>query len=119
MKNYDRMDRVNELVKRELGERIEREVAAEVNGLLTVTGVRVAPDLRSARVMISFLGPEPERKKVLPLLERERGDLQHALAAHTALKYTPVLDFRLDSSLERGDHVLGLIDEIEGHDDTE
>lgn len=117
MKDYDRMLRVNELVKREVSERIERDIAAEVKGLVTVTAVKVAQDLRSARVMISVLGAKPET--VLRLLERDRPELQRALATNTSLKYTPILHFRLDRSLEKADQVLEILDELETNDDEE
>lgn len=116
MKDYDRMLRVNELVKRELSEGIERDIAAEVNGLVTVTSAKVAPDLRSARVMISVLGAKEEA--VLEMLERDRADLQNTLARNTSLKYTPILDFRIDRSLEKADEVLDIIDELD-IDDTD
>ncbi len=117
MKDYDRMLRVNELVKRELSERIERDIAAEAQGLVTVTAVKVAPDLRSARVMVSVLGAKGGT--VLKMLERDRADLQHTLARNTSLKYTPILDFRIDRSLEKADEVLDIIDELDIDDNDQ
>lgn len=117
MKDYDRMLRVNELVKRELSERIERDIAAEAKGLVTVTAVKVAPDLRSAHVMVSVLGAKEET--VLEMLERDRADLQRALARNTSLKYTPILDFRIDRSLQKADEVLDIIDELDIDDNEQ
>lgn len=118
MKEYSRLVRVNELIKREIGLSIEREIAGEIEGLVTVTRVETAPDLRTARVMISFLGGDPQRERLQELLERHRPDLQDAISRNTNLKYTPVLSFRMDRSAERADHVFHLLNEL-GLNDAE
>ena len=118
MKEYSRLVRVNELIKREIGLCIEREIAGEVEGLVTVTRVETAPDLRTARVMISFLGADPQRERLQELLERHRPDLQDAISCNTSLKYTPVWSFGMDRSAERADHVFHLLNEL-GLNDAE
>lgn len=118
MKEYSRLVRVNEQIKREIGLSIEREIAGEIEGLVTVTRVETAPDLRTARVMISFLGGDPQRERLQELLERHRPDLQDAISRNTNLKYTPVLSFRMDRIAERADHVFHLLNEL-GLNDAE
>ena len=106
-----RLLRVNELLKRELSALLVREITFE-NLLVTVNQVDVTPDLKSAHVFISVLGSKG-RKEVLPKLEASRVALQSALSKHVVLKYTPHLVFHLDDSIERGDRVLEILQEIE------
>ncbi len=106
-----RLLRVNELLKRELSALLVREMTFE-NLLVTVNQVDVTPDLKSAHVFISVLGSKG-RKEVLPKLEASRVALQSALSKHVVLKYTPHLVFHLDDSIERGDRVLEILQEIQ------
>lgn len=106
-----RLLRVNELLKRELSSLLTREIRFE-DLLVTVNQVDVTPDLKSAHVFISVLGSKG-RKEVLPKLEASRVALQSALSKHVVLKYTPHLVFHLDDSIERGDRVLEILQEIE------
>ena len=112
-----RLLRVNELLKRELGALLVREMSFE-NLLVTVNQVDVTPDLKSAHVYISVLGSQG-RKEVLPKLEANRSALQSALSKHVVLKYTPHLVFHLDDSIERGSRVLEILQEIEPSPITE
>ncbi len=88
-----------------------RELSFE-NLLVTVNQVDVTPDLKSAHVFISVLGSKG-RKEVLPKLEASRASLQADLSKHVVLKFTPHLVFHLDDSIERGDRVLEILQEIE------
>jgi ribosome-binding factor A len=106
-----RLLRVNELLKRELSALLVRELTFE-DLLVTVNQVDVTPDLKSAHVYISVLGSKG-RKEVLPKLEASRVALQSGLSKHVVLKYTPHLVFHLDDSIERGDRVLEILQEIE------
>ncbi|MCX7826764.1 MAG: 30S ribosome-binding factor RbfA [Verrucomicrobiae bacterium] len=108
-----RMRRVSELVKQEISEIIRRDVATGDVGLITVTGCEVASDLKTARVYVSVLGGKEKQAAAMALLERQHGHIQHALGRAVVLKYTPQLHFHMDDSLERGDRVLRILDEIE------
>ncbi|MCF7854599.1 MAG: 30S ribosome-binding factor RbfA [Candidatus Pacebacteria bacterium] len=108
-----RMRRVNELLKRELSLMCERRVVSELNALLTVTGVQTAADLRHAKVYVSILGPSEEQEKALNVLEQHRREFQKDLSRNVILKYTPVLSFHIDHTLEDADRVLGILDELD------
>ncbi len=110
---YDRMRRVNELIKRELSLICERDVVPEVNALLTITNVDTAPDLRTATVDFSVLGSEEDRNHALKVLRRHRKQLQAEINRRVQLKYTPVLTFHIDRSLETADRVLTILDELD------
>ncbi len=105
-----RLLRVNELLKRELSALLVRELSFP-DLLVTVNQVDVTPDLKNAHVFISVLGAKG-RKEVLPKLESSRSALQAGLSKHVVLKYTPHLVFHLDDSIERGDRVLEIMQQI-------
>lgn len=108
-----RIERVRELLKRSLGEIIRREVPVERFGLLSVNEVDVAADLQSATVYVGVVGNAKQKQLVLAHLAQERVRLQSLLAGDIVLRYTPVLRFVLDESIERGNRVLAIIEDIE------
>jgi ribosome-binding factor A len=110
---HRRLDRVNELLKRSLGEIIRREFPVEHAGLITVNAVETAPDLQSATVFVGIIGNATQRKAAIPLLEAARVRIQSLMAADVVLRYTPVLRFLRDDSIERGNRVLDILAEIE------
>jgi len=108
-----RLQRVRELLKRAIGETLRREFPVSEVGLITVNDVAVAGDLKSAIVYISILGHADQQKRGLHLLELHRKRIQGLVARSVVLKYTPTLRFMPDDSIERGNRVLAIIDEIE------
>jgi ribosome-binding factor A len=115
MKNYKRLDRVNELLQREIADMMERMDFHMENCLVTVSEVVASPDLRHAKVFISILGGKKvsQKEKVLHFLERNRHHLQTKISRDIIMKYTPVLEFIIDDSIEKGDRVLSIISEME------
>ena len=107
-----RLERVNELIKRELGELITREVSFEA-ALVTVQHVDITPDLKQAHVFVSVIGSEDEAKSAMSALHASRAVLQHLLSKRIILKYTPHLHFKLDESIERGARVINILEQIE------
>jgi len=107
-----RLERVNELIKRELGELITREVSFQA-ALVTVQHVDITPDLKQAHVFVSVMGSEAEAKEAMSALHASRAVLQHLLSKRIILKYTPHLHFKLDESIERGARVINILEQIE------
>jgi len=108
-----RHERVRELLKREIGESIRREFPVDDAGLITVTDVDLAGDLKSAVVYVSILGNPGQQKRSLQLLNEHRIRLQSLVARAVVLKYTPLLKFVVDDSIERGNRVMKIIEELE------
>lgn len=110
-----RIIRVNELLK--------REIAADIFQLftnsnfntaaITVTRVETAPDLRDANVYISIFEHEDERVEMIRFLNRHRKEIQARMSKHVIIKYTPRLHFKLDTSIESGDRVLGILENLD------
>jgi ribosome-binding factor A len=112
----ERMRRVNESVRQVLAETLP-ELKDPRIGLVTVTGVVTAPDLRHATVYVSVLGNEKKRTATLRGLEAAHGLLQSRLARELRMKRTPQLTFEYDPSVERGVRMSQLIDELAPEDD--
>ncbi len=107
-----RLERVNELIRRELGDLLTREVTFEA-ALVTVQQVDITPDLKHAHVFISIIGTEEQAKASMAKLHDKRIQLQHLLSRRVILKYTPQLHFKLDDTIVRGDRVINLLEQIE------
>jgi ribosome-binding factor A len=108
-----RLQRVRELLKREIGEVIRRQLPVDQVGLINVNDVDVAPNLHNATVFIGVLGGEAQKKRAMEALEQNRKRIQAYLGKAVVLKYTPQLRFVLDESVERGNRILRLLDELE------
>lgn len=113
----ERMRRVNESLRQVLSESI-----GELNdpriGLVTITAVQTAADLRSARVFVSVLGSPRKRSESLAGLQAAHGVLQARIGRELRLKRTPQLAFEYDPSVERGVKMSRLIDELAPADDS-
>ena len=108
-----RLQRVRELLKREIGEAVRREFHVSEAGLITVNDVDVAGDLKSATVYISILGNPDQQKRGFQLLNEHRVRIQGFIGKAVILKYTPNLKFAFDDSVVRGNRVLQIIEELE------
>ena len=108
-----RHHRVRELLKREVGAVLRREIPADEAGLITVSDVGLAGDLKSATIYLGVIGGTAQQKKALALVNEHRPHLQRLVGRAVVLKYTPKLHFELDASLERGNRVLEILDDIE------
>jgi ribosome-binding factor A len=106
-----RMRRVNEAIREVLGDAIATELKDPRIGFVTVTEVDTSPDLRTARVYVSVLGPEAERDRALEGLQSAHGYLQGKIASAMRMKRTPTLTFEYDESVDRGDRISRLLDQ--------
>ena len=107
------MRRVNESVRAVIAEGLS-ELKDPRIGMVTVTGVVVAPDLGEARVFVSVLGNEKKRIATLRGLESARGVLQAKINRELSLRRTPTLTFAYDESVERGVRMTKLIEDLAG-----
>jgi ribosome-binding factor A len=111
----DRITRVNELIRRELGLQLYRVVNRPDfdSAAVTFTHALTSVDLRSCRVLVSIRGEPAEQERMLSVLKRHRVDFQAAIHDHIVLRYTPHLHFVLDHSVAQGDHILQLLQQME------
>jgi ribosome-binding factor A len=108
-----RQERVADLLQEEISGLLQREVRDPRLEFVTVTAVKVSPDLRHARVYVSLLGSEEEQQAALVGLRHATGFLRHELGARLSLRLVPDLTFVLDESIERGQRILELLHQLE------
>lgn len=108
-----RLQRVSELLRRELSEILRREFSVERVGVLTVNEVKVSPDLKTATAYVSFVGTKGQRSAAEETLSAQGKRLQALLGPQLSMKWTPVLTFLLDDSIEKGNRVLAILDQLE------
>lgn len=109
MKN--RLARVCEVIKRELGSLASRDLDFR-GDLVTIGSVDITPDLKQAHVYVSALGSPGASRRALELLEKNRTHLQTELSRRIQIKHTPHLHFHIDESVERGTRVIGIMEEL-------
>ena len=116
-----RIQRVNALIQRELSQLLQRHLRdPRITMFLHVTAVDTSPDLKFAKVYVSSAESEPgERKRALEALTRATGHLRTELARIMRLRRMPELAFYWDDSIERGDRILRLLDEVSREHDQE
>lgn len=108
----NRIVRINELVQREISDILRRRHASEAVAI-TITEVRVAPDLRDGRVFVAILGDEATVADRFRWLQRKAPEIREELARRIVLKFLPHLTYVLDKSGDRVARVLKTLDEIE------
>jgi ribosome-binding factor A len=113
----NRTVRINELVQRELSEILRKRYQSE-SVALTLTEVRVAPDLRDARVFVSIVGSEEFVVERMRWLRRQASAIREELGRRIVLKYLPKFEYVLDDSAARSVRILGILEKIE-HSEAE
>jgi len=108
----NRTIRVNELLQRELSDILRKRYQTE-SVAITIAEVRVAPDLRDARVFISVVGSEEVGEEKLRWLRTKAADIREQISRRIVLKFLPKFEYILDHSAIRGARILNVIDEIE------
>lgn len=108
-----RTERVDELLRQEIGSIIARDVADPRVGFATITSVETTPDLRHAKVWVSVIGQPAERDATVAALRRAMPFVRHELGTRLRIKRIPDLHVHLDDTAERGTRVLQLLSELE------
>jgi len=109
---HNRPERVAQMVQQLLGEIFARGMRDPRIGLVTITGVKMSPDLREARVYWTVHGDLEVRKHTADGLERARGYLRHQIGIELELRLTPDLRFTYDEAIDRGERIEQLIRQV-------
>jgi ribosome-binding factor A len=108
-----RTDRIDELFRQEIGAILARDVGDPRIGFATITDVETTPDLSHARVWVSVIGTEPERKATVRALDHAMGYIRRELGTRLRLRRIPEFHVHLDETAKRGTRVLQLLSELE------
>lgn len=103
-------EKINNIIQRELSDILQTEVRDPQIGFCTITAVEVTNDLSIAKIYVSFLNKNT--KKSLEALERSKGFIRSLLAKRLTVRKCPELHFVLDTSLEYGNKIEGIIQEL-------
>ena len=115
-----RIERVNSLIRQEISELLQRQVKdPRLGNFVAVTDVSTSPDLKHAKIFVSRIGSEEEKQETLSVLATASGFFRNELAKRLRLRRIPELSFQRDDSIERGDHLSQLIDEVSSDSSTE
>jgi ribosome-binding factor A len=110
-KDYPRAERVEQLAREVLGEAIHDLKDPRI-GFVTITKVKMSPDLRMAKVYVSVLGSENERTSSMEAVHHAAQHLRHVLGQEVRLRHLPQLDFIEDDTATHGERIESLLREI-------
>lgn len=113
MPNPHRQEKLGELIAVEVSDLLRTRIKDPRVGFASITHVEVSGDLRHAKIFVSVMGDEEEKKSTIQALHHATGFLRHELAGRLTLRFMPEIFFKLDSSIEQGTRILGLIRELE------
>lgn len=112
-----RIERVNNLIRQEISELLQRQVKdPRLGTFVAVTDVVTSPDLRHAKVFVSCISSKEEKQETLSALAGASRFFRKELAKNLRLRRIPELSFHWDDSIERGDHLIQLIDQVSSQD---
>ncbi|HEX5722492.1 MAG TPA: 30S ribosome-binding factor RbfA [Acidimicrobiia bacterium] len=112
--SFPRTRRINAIIREVLAEEVE-ELADPRLGMVTITGVEVAPDMRRAVVYVSALDQD-HLDETIKGLTAAAPRLRAAMGRQIHTKYTPTLEFRQDQGVVQGERIDALLRELEQHD---
>ena len=108
-----RPERVGAEIQAAVGELLSRGMLRDPRiGYITITGVKVSPDLRVARIFWSMLGDEAARKETQAGLDAAKGFVRREVTARVKLRVSPEVFFVFDKSVGEGDKIDRLLKEV-------
>lgn len=108
----ERIQRVNHLIQKVIGEIIERDFRDTKYGIITITEVRISKDLRYAKVFFSVFGKDEQRQEALNLLKRKTKKIQQEVGSEVKIRYTPALEFVYDETEEKAEKINKICKEL-------
>lgn len=108
-KEYQRGQRVADVVQRELAMILQRELREPQLGMITISEVKISKDLKIATIFVSSLNEQITRKEVIAYLNKSSGFYRSLLAKKVMLRRVPELHFRYDELIEQGNRLSQLI----------
>jgi ribosome-binding factor A len=106
------VDRLTQLFKDEIGQIIQQEIKDTRLGFITITGVKLTPDLRQAWVYFSVLGDKINKEKASQGLKSASGYIKRLIGQRIKMRYTPEIEFELDETWDKMKHIENILDKI-------
>jgi len=108
-----RKERLEELIKRVIGDSLLKEVKDPRIGFASVFRVEISRDYTVADVFVSVIGDDKQKKKTVEGLSCAAGYIRHSVGKQIKLRVAPELKFHLDDSIEKGVGMVNLLDKLE------
>lgn len=109
MGNQLRIEKLQELIKQEIGKILLMDIKDSRIGFVTVTGVEMTGDLREAKVFVSIMGNDEQIKSTWEGLQSALGFIRREIGHRIKIRFTPEISFELDKSLDYSDHIQKLL----------
>lgn len=108
-----RTERINNLIRQEISGLLQQQVNdPRLTSFISVTKVSTSRDLGHAKVFVSALGNEANKREILQGFTAASGFLRKELARRLRIRHIPELSFHFDNSIERGAEILKLIEQV-------
>ena len=112
-----RMEKVAEEIKHRLNSVMTKDLSDLNAGLITISRVLMTPDLKLAKVYISFLGNKEPAEKLIERINYRKPHIRYMLGRQLTMKYTPDLLFFFDDTMEYADRINKLLNDVKKHDE--
>jgi ribosome-binding factor A len=113
MANPHRQEKLGEQIASEVSDLLRTRVKDPRVGFASITHVEVSGDLRHAKIFVSVMGDDAEKRHTMEALQHATSFLRRELASRLTVRFMPEILFKLDNSIEQGSRILGLIREME------
>jgi len=114
-----RSQKVQEALRREISEIVQREIKDPRMGFTTITKVDITKDLKNAYIYYSVLGREKEAKSTRFALQSAEGYIRKLIGERLKMRYVPEIQFRIDDSMENARKVQDILDKIKDERETD
>lgn len=108
-----RQEQIQSQLVEEISAMLRRDLKDPRLGFITITGAEISRDLRHAKVYVSILGDETQKKGSLAALRSATGLIRGEFTRRAHLRVAPEIDFRYDEGIARGARIFELLHEIE------
>ncbi len=115
---FKRSDRVGGVILKEISQMIMMgEIKDPRIGFTTLTRIELSDDIRNAKVFVSVMGGEKEKKNTMEALEKASGFIKWEIGKRLRLKHIPDIIFKLDTSMEHSEKIARLLKELKENEE--
>lgn len=111
-----RQEKLQELLREEISDILLREFKDPRLGFITITGTEITADMRHAKVYVSIMGTDEQKAENMAILKRAQHFTRQAFGRRVKMKVLPDIEFKLDTSVDKGIRMLELFEQIK-HDE--
>lgn len=107
-----RSDKISITLKKAISDIIAIKLQSEFDSLVTISEVKITPDLSDARIFVSVMGNINSETKIIRILNKNTALFKNSIGQYIKLRRIPSIKFLLDSTLENAQRIQELIDEV-------